>query len=77
MQALPGALETTLTNVRETLDSVSGGSVLQEQLLAALVGLDHSLESIRDLAMTLNEQPNSLIFARQASPDLIPPAGNR
>lgn len=77
MQALPAALETTLTDVRETLDSVSGDSVLQDQLLAALAGLNHSLESIRDLAMTLNEQPNSLIFARQVSPDLMPPAGNQ
>jgi paraquat-inducible protein B len=77
MQELPVALEATLANVRQTLDSISGDSALQGQLLAALVGLDHSLESIRELAITLNEQPNSLIFAHRVSPDLIPPAGNQ
>ena len=77
MQELPVTLETTLAGVRETLDSVSGDSALQEQLSVALAGLDHSLESIRELAITLNEQPNSLVFTRRVSPDPIPPAGIR
>ena len=77
MQELPASLDTTLATVRETLDSVSGDSALQDQLLAALVGLDHSLKSIRELAITLNEQPNSLVFARRVSPDPVPPAGIR
>ena len=77
MQELPVTLDTTLAGVRETLDSISGDSALQEQLSVALAGLDHSLESIRELAITLNEQPNSLVFTRRVSPDPIPPAGIR
>lgn len=77
MRDLPASLDATLAGIRSTLAGLSADSALQENLLAALVELDHVLHSFRKLANTLNEQPNSLVFARRISPDPVPPAGPR
>jgi paraquat-inducible protein B len=68
MQSLPGSLRITLSDLSNTLNSVSSDSELQEQLRS-------TLSSLKELADTLNEQPNSLIFDREAVEDLQPPAG--
>jgi paraquat-inducible protein B len=76
MKKLPTALETTLVGLQETLESVSSNSSLQEKLMFTLEELDRSLVSVRMLADTLNEQPNSLVFKRNTRPDPVPPEGS-
>ncbi len=76
MKQLPIALEATLVGLQETLASVSSDSSLQEKLIFTLEELDRSLVSVRLLADTLNEQPNSLLFKRKAHPDPVPPEGS-
>lgn len=76
-QKLPASLDNTLTSLRETLDSVSSNSAFQERLVATLAELERSLASVRLLADTLNEQPNSLLFSRRSSVDPVPPEGSR
>ena len=75
IQELPASLDATLAEIRSTLAGLSEDSPLQENLLAAVVELDVMLRSVGKLANTLNEQPNSLVFARRVSPDPVPPAG--
>ena len=77
VQRLPASLDETLLGLRRTLDSVSSNSALQEKLMATLEELDRSLRSVRELADTLNEQPNSLVFARRSPPDPVPPEGRK
>ncbi len=76
MKQLPIALEATLVGLQETLASVSSDSSLQEKLIFTLEELDRSLVSVRLLADTLNEQPNSLLFKRKTRPDPVPPEGS-
>jgi len=57
-----------LSELSNTLNSISAESELQEQLLSTLT-------SVRALVDTLTEQPNSLIFDRETAKDPTPPAG--
>ena len=74
LRNLPDSLDATLAGMRSTLAGLSADSALQENLLAAVVELESVLRSFGKLANTLNDQPNSLVFARQISPDPVPPA---
>lgn len=75
-QALPASLESTLAELQATLQSLSGGSELQEGLLDTVAELDRTLRSLRGLVSSLEEQPNSLIFNRVPGEDPRPPAGS-
>ncbi len=75
LQSLPGSLETTLADLQETLRSVSGSSALQERLMRTMTELDRTLETLRAVLETLEEQPSALIFDREPAEDPEPPAG--
>jgi paraquat-inducible protein B len=76
MQSLPASLEGTLAQLRDTLDSVSADSVMQERLLRTVTELDRTLQSLRTLLETLKEKPNALIFSSEPGKDPQPPAGS-
>ena len=76
MQELPATLEGTLVELRETLDSVSADSPLQGRLLRTATELERSLQSLRRLLETLEDQPNALIFSRPPGEDPEPPSGS-
>jgi paraquat-inducible protein B len=75
MQSLPASLEATLAELRDMLDSVSTDSAMQERLRRTMIEFDRTLQSLRDLLETLEEQPNALIFNREPGDDPQPPAG--
>ncbi len=76
MQSLPASLEETLAQLRDTLDSVSADSAMQERLLRTVTELDRTLQSLRGLLETLKEKPNALIFSSEPGEDPQPPAGS-
>jgi paraquat-inducible protein B len=77
LQQLPDSLEATLAELRSVMQDVSANSELQERLGRTLVEFDHTLQSLRQLLDTLDEQPSSLIFDRVPTQDPVPPAGER
>jgi paraquat-inducible protein B len=77
MRSLPASLEATLAGLRDTLDSLSADSAMQERLLRTMTELDRTLQSLRVLLDTLEEQPNALIFNREPGDDPQPPAGSQ
>ncbi len=76
MQSLPASLEETLAQLRDTLDSVSADSAMQERLMRTVTELDRTLQSLRALLDTLKEKPNALIFSSEPGKDPQPPAGS-
>ena len=76
MQSLPTSLEATLAQLRDTLDSVSADSAMQERLMRTVTELDRTLQSLRTLLDTLKEKPNALIFSSEPGEDPQPPAGS-
>jgi paraquat-inducible protein B len=77
LQQLPVSLEATLAELRSVMNDVSANSELQERLGRTLIEFDHTLQSLRQLLDTLEEQPSSIIFDRVHSEDPVPPAGER
>jgi len=73
-QALPQELTATLTQLRESVDSLGPGGPVQGDLRRTLDELRASLRSITALSDTIEEKPNSLIFGRKPSADPIPRA---
>jgi len=76
VQSLPASLEETLAQLRDTLDSVSTDSAMQERLLRTITEFDRTLQSLRSLLETLKEKPNALIFSSEPGEDPQPPAGS-
>jgi paraquat-inducible protein B len=76
LQSLPASLEATLAQLRDTLDSVSADSAMQERLMRTVTEFDRTLQSLRDLLETLKEKPNALIFSSEPGEDPRPPAGS-
>ena len=77
MQSLPVSLDETLTELKSTLASMSADSELQLRLLPTITELERTLESLRQVLDTLEEQPNALIFNRKYGEDPRPPAGSQ
>jgi paraquat-inducible protein B len=77
MQALPASLEGTLGELHDLLQSFSVESRMQEQMLRTIHELDLTLESLRQVLDTIDEQPNALIFNREPAVDPRPPAGSQ
>ena len=75
--SLTGALDATLGELRTTLASFSGNSAMQARLQRTLSELDLTLQSLRKLLDTLDDQPNALIFNRTPGEDPEPPAGSQ
>jgi paraquat-inducible protein B len=69
------AIKTTAENLSKTAGGFSADSAVYRQLTATLRELDETLRSVRTLADTLEQKPNSLIFGKgkaKASPTPAP-----
>jgi len=69
-------LRDTIAEVRALIAS-EGVQSLPRDLEASLAELERTLQSVNDLARTLEEQPSSLIFSTEPEPDPEPTAGSR
>ncbi len=75
-QAIPQDVQNTLTSIQTTLAGLGENSVMYRDLYRTLDELRHSLQSIRQLADTVERKPNSLLFGRKgAKPN--PPKAKR
>jgi paraquat-inducible protein B len=77
LQDMPLALEATVEELRDVLDSVSSDSELHERLMRTTTELDRTLRSMRQLMDTLDDQPSSVIFGGEQIKDPAPPAGTQ
>lgn len=75
-EATLGELERTIADLRVLIAS-PGMQTLPQSLDESLAELDRTLQSVRELAATLEDQPNALIFPRSHEADPEPPAGSR
>lgn len=73
-QALPGEINQTLAELRRSVDSLGPGGPVQGDLRRTLDELRASLRAFTQLADTVEEKPNSLIFGRKPSRDPVPRA---
>ncbi|WP_192034546.1 intermembrane transport protein PqiB [Halomonas sp. YLGW01] len=73
-QRLPGALTSTLDDLRVTLEGLSPGSTAYDELTATLERFDALMRDLEPVAKTLSEQPNALIFDRPRGQDPQPRA---
>ncbi len=77
LQEMPLALEATVEELRDVLDSVSSDSELHERLMRTTTELNRTLRSMRELMDTLDDQPSSVIFGGEQLKDPAPPAGTQ
>ncbi len=75
LQAMPATIEGVLKELQTTLDSVSPDSPFQTRLLRTTTELERSLQSLRRLLDSLDENPNAILFNRSRGRDPEPPAG--
>jgi paraquat-inducible protein B len=73
-QALPATFNTSLQELRTTLEGFAPGSAAYQELNNSLQGIDRLLRDMQPLVQTLGEQPNALIFNRAAEADPEPRA---
>lgn len=76
-KALPARIESALAELERAAASFSEGSPLYGDADATLLELNETLASIRALAQSLEDQPNSLIFAKPSNPDPEPGLGTK
>jgi paraquat-inducible protein B len=74
LRALPARLHDSLRGLESTMASYGEGSEFHEQANGALAELEQTLQSLRALAQTLEERPNSLIFSQSHASDPEPRA---
>ncbi len=77
MQALPARLEAALLEVENAAASFAQGSEFYSDADVTLDELTQTLQSIRALAESIEEKPNSLIFSGKHEPDPEPGRGSR
>src|SRR5690606_33759415 len=73
-RALPASLNSTLAELRATLQGFAPDSGPYEDLTGAIQSLELLLRDLRPVAQTLREQPNALIFGQEAAEDPLPRA---
>lgn len=76
MRALPGRLDESLRELEATMVSYRQGSEFYDQANLTLAELSQTLQSLRALAETIEEKPNSLIFSQTHAPDPEPRVGS-
>lgn len=74
LQTIPAELNTTLQQVSATLSSYQENGEIGGSLQQSLQSLERSLAELHPLLKELREQPNTLIFDKDAQPDIQPPA---
>ena len=76
-KALPGELNDTLRDLRQTLDGFSPGSAMYQSLENTLQQLNRTMGNVESLTRTLSSQPNAAIMPSTPTPDPIPEARSR
>jgi len=71
---LPRQMETTLVELRRTLEGFDQDSPLYRQFNGALNRLESVMQDLQPLVRTLRDQPNALIFDKEAVDDPEPRA---
>ncbi len=68
---LPGTINTTLTELKHTLEGFAPGSPVYDDLQRTLENLNSSLAGLDELTRTLNAQPSALVFSspRESDPE--------
>ncbi len=74
MQSLPADLDATLKELQRTLDGLSPGSELYQNLNASMRQLNRTLGNMESLTRTLSNQPNAVIVPAKLPPDPQPEA---
>ena len=77
MQALPARLEAALLEIENAAASFAEGSEFYSDADVTLDELTQTLQSIRALAESIEEKPNSLIFSGKHEPDPEPARGSQ
>jgi paraquat-inducible protein B len=73
-QAVSGNINTTLEELRATLEGVSPRSPAYQELISTAERLDRLLRDLQPLTRTLNENPRALLFDNLDTQDPIPRA---
>ncbi|MDZ7788626.1 MAG: hypothetical protein U5K73_10995 [Halofilum sp. (in: g-proteobacteria)] len=71
---LPRQMDVTLEELRNTLEGFDQGSELYRQFNGALNRLESVMQDLQPLVRTLRDQPNALIFDKEAVEDPEPRA---
>ena len=74
-QQLPESFNKVLAELQTTLQGISPNSDLYQDLSSSIEQLNSTLKSVEHLSHEIESKPNSLIFSKQKTPDLQPPAG--
>ena len=74
MQSMPAQINATLAELEGAAASFADGSELYSGASESLAELNATLQSVRSLADTLEEQPNAVIFPQRKRIDPIPGA---
>mgnify|MGYP001058560276 CR=1 FL=1 len=74
VRELPAELQSTMQEVRDTLNSFQNGNPAYDNLNRSLKKLNRVLEDLAPLAETLRSDPNALIFGEDQPADPVPKA---
>ncbi len=74
---LPKDLRTALGSVEKSVASVGPDGTIQGDLLRTLDELRAALRSFKSMTNEIDEKPNSLLFGKDSSPNMIPKAPKR
>jgi paraquat-inducible protein B len=74
-QQLPSQLVISLQKVQDTLDSISEGSPVYQNLNDALAEFEKVMRELQPLIKKVNDKPNSLVFGDDAPSDPTPAKG--
>ncbi len=73
-QELPATLDATLRQLQQTLDGLSPGSALYQNLNGSMRQLNRTMENLESLTQTLSSQPNAAIMPAKMPADPVPEA---
>lgn len=73
-QEIPGSINASLQELRQTLEGLSPDSTAYRELTETLQSLETLVRELQPVARTLSEQPSALIFDRRGGDDPIPRA---
>ena len=71
-RALPASLNATLEELQRTAASFAADPELYAGANETLIELNQTLASVRKLAESLEDQPNTLLFSKPSQPDPEP-----
>lgn len=73
-QRLPGQINETLKHLQQSVASLGPNGAVQGDLHRTLDELRAALRAFKNLSNTVEDKPNSLIFGRESTSDVVPKA---